>query len=163
MGRREQAVGNVARRSGSGGGGGVVEDGRGEFRAMFVSLVDPAGLLDMDRCGRTAALMKEAASRSGYGAGIRMAHLLVDVFADTADIVNRPVEDGALHPTIIACREIRAALYDTAVSYREGGGGEPVGDLEALRKSIRTAQVKGRRAQGKGEGGRSAGLWLGQV
>ena len=68
--------------------------------------------------------------------GIRMASLLADIFGDAADIVNRPVEDGALQHTIIAYRETRAALYDTAVSYRKGGGAEPVGGLEDLRENI---------------------------
>ena len=99
-------------------------------------LVDPAGLLDMERCGEIAGRMEEAASRSGYGAGARMASILGDVFADVADIVNRPVEDGALHYTTSACREMRALLYGTAKSYREGRDGEPVGGPEELRRSV---------------------------
>ena len=63
-------AGRAAQRSGE--GAGAAGDGRAEFREMFVSLVDPAGLLDMDRCGRTAGLMADSASRCGYRAGARM-------------------------------------------------------------------------------------------
>ena len=100
-------------------------DGRAEFRELFVSLVDPAGLLDMERCGEIAGRMEEAASRSGYGAGARMASILGDVFADVANIVNRPVEEGALYYTTSACREMRPLLYGTAKSYREGRTASP--------------------------------------
>ena len=130
------AKGHKQEAVGCDGGASAAADGRAEFRSMFVSLVDPAGLLDMERCGRTAAQMGEAASRSGYRAGIRMASLLADIFADAAGIVDRPVEDGALHHTIVAYREMRAVLYETAVSYRKGGSAEPVGRLEDLRKNI---------------------------
>ena len=101
-------------------------DGRAEFKEMFVSLVDPAGVLDMERCGRTAALMREAASRSGYVAGARMASTLEDIFADTADIANRPVEDGALRHTHVAFRNIIWVLHSTAELYRNGRCEEPI-------------------------------------
>ena len=104
----------------------AVADGRAEFREMFVSLVDPAGLLDMERCSRTAALMREAASRSGYEAGAKMASILEDIFADTADIANRPVEDGALRHTHVAFRNIIWVLHSTAELYRNGRCEEPI-------------------------------------
>ena len=50
--------------------------------------------------------------------------------------MHRPVEDGALHQTIIASRKMDALLYDTAVSYREGGDDEPVVGLEELRRDV---------------------------
>ena len=121
---------------GRGGAIAAVVDGRAEFRELFVSLVDPSGLLDMKRCGKIAARMSESATRSGYGAGARMASLLADIFADAADVVDRPAEDGALHQTAIAYRETGAVLYDTVVSYMGSGGGEPVGALVELRRSI---------------------------
>ena len=134
-------------------------DGVAEFREMFVSLVDPAGILDMERCSKTAALMGEAASRSGYEAGARMSSILEGIFADTADIANRPVEDGALDYTYVAFRDMIEILHDTAELYREemsaarGDGQqedagplpfwrdvnrdpEPVGKLEEVRKTV---------------------------
>ncbi len=117
-------------------------DSKSEFRELFVSLIDPLGLLDMEKCGRIAARMGEVSSRSGYHMGVRMASLLADIFADMSDIVGRPVDDGALHLTTIAYREARAVLYDTAVSYRGGGDGEPVGDLEKLRGRIAAFRAK---------------------
>ena len=100
-------------------------DGVAEFREMFVSLVDPAGILDMERCSKTAALMGEAASRSGYEAGARMSSILESIFADTADIANRPVEDGALYHTEIAFRQMIGLLRSTAELYRRREGDEP--------------------------------------
>ena len=100
-------------------------DGRAEFREMFISLVDPAGLVDMDTCGRTAALMEAAASRSGYKAGAKMASTLAAIFADMSEIAGRTVDDGAMGPTDIAYREIMEVLYDTAEAYRAGEGAEP--------------------------------------
>ena len=120
----------------------VATDGRVEFKELFVSLIDPLGLHDMEKCGRIAARMGEVSSRSGYHAGVRMASLLADIFADAADIVGRPVEDGALHLTTVAYREAMAVLYGTAVSYRGGGDGEPVGDLEKLRGKIAAIRAK---------------------
>ena len=118
----------------------AVADGRAEFREMFISLVDPAGLLDMDRCGRTAGLMADAASRSGYRAGARMASALAGIFADIGDMAARPVEDGALGHTRNAFWHMNGVLYDTAVAYREGGDAEPVCELEEARAAI--AQLK---------------------
>ena len=134
-------------------------DGVAEFREMFVSLADPAGILDMERCGRTAARMGEAASRSGYEAGAKMSSILAGIFADTADIVNRPVEDGALYHTEIAFRHMIRLLRSTAELYRRREGDEPdyilekdgtpfpswmpvstdpepIGKLEELRKTV---------------------------
>ncbi len=42
----------------------AASDGRAEFRELFVSLVDPAGVLDTDRAGEIASKMEEAASRA---------------------------------------------------------------------------------------------------
>ena len=109
---------------------------RAEFRDMFVSLVDPAGLLDMDRCSETARRMQDVASGAGYAAGEAMAVALCDIFAGAKDIVNRPVEDGALHSTYVAFQSIMPALYETAEAYRDGRGSEPVGELEWVRGSI---------------------------
>ena len=130
------------RRVGAGTAAEAAADGRAEFRELFVSLIDPLGLLDMEKCGRIAARMGEVSTRSGYRAGVRMASLLEDIFADTADIVDRPVEDGGMSVTRFAYRETRAILYDTAVSYRGGGDGEPVGDLEKLRGRIASFRTK---------------------
>ena len=47
----------------------AASDGRAEFRELFVSLVDPAGVLDTDRAGEIASKMEEAASRAGYDSG----------------------------------------------------------------------------------------------
>ena len=117
------------------GGTAAAPDGRAEFRELFVSLVDPAGVLDTDRAGEIAGRMEEAASRSGYASGARMARLLAETFADVSEIVNRPVEDGSLRHTLVVFRETMTLLYRTAESYRDGGDGEPVAELEELRKS----------------------------
>ena len=111
-------------------------DGRAEFRDLFVSLVDPAGLLDTERCGELAGRMREAATRSNYDAGARMASALEGIFADTADIVDRPVEDGALHWTHLAFRDMIGALIETAEAYREGKCPEPVARLEEVRENV---------------------------
>lgn len=134
----QELEGGPAARGGGGGGEGAADagDGRAEFREMFVSLVDPAGLLDMEKCGKTAGLMADAASRSGYRAGARMASLLSDIFAGTADLAGRPVADGALGHTVIAFRRMIGVLYDTAASYRGGGDAEPVGELEDAREAV---------------------------
>ena len=112
------------------------EAARAEFRDMFVSLVDPAGLLDMDRCSETAGRMRDVASGAGYAAGETMAAALCDIFAGARDIVNRPVEDGALNCTYVAFQSIMPALYETAEAYRDGRDSEPVGELEWVRGSI---------------------------
>ena len=129
--RQEQKSGKETRRDCA-----AAADGGAEFRELFVSLVDPAGVLDMKRCGEAARRMREAAAKSGYRSGVRMSFLLADIFADAGDIVDRPVEDGALHHTTFAHREMMTRLYDTANSYRNGGTGEPIGELEELRKIV---------------------------
>ena len=160
--RRKQgeAAERGARRSGGGATTAAVADGRAEFREMFVSLVDPAGLLDMDKCGRTANLMADAASRSGYRAGARMASLLIGIFADMADIVNRPVEDGALRHTFVAFRHMIGALYDTARAYRDGGDAEPVAELEEARAAVAQLRLEAdaRRKRMRAAGPPGAGL-----
>ena len=123
------------------GGGAKVADtraaaARAEFRDMFVSLVDPAGLLDMDRCSETARRMGDVASGAGYAAGETMAAALCDIFAGIRDIANRPVEDGALNCTYVAFQSMMPALYETAEAYRDGRDSEPVGELEWVRGSI---------------------------
>ena len=133
-----QNVGGAARR-GSGKAEAAVAanaDGRAEFRNLFVSLVDPAGLLDTERCGELAGRMREAATRSNYDAGARMASALEGIFADTADIVDRPVEDGALHWTYLAFRDMIGALIETAEAYRDGKDPEPVTKLEEVRRNV---------------------------
>ena len=160
--KQKQKVRKTARpgRGGAAAAAAPVEAGGvAEFREMFVSLVDPAGILDMERCGRMAAQMGEAASRSGYEAGAKMSSILAGIFADAADIVNRPVEDGALDYTYVAFRDIIGLLRSTAELYRRREGDEPdyvldkdgtpfpswmpvstdpepVGKLEELRKTV---------------------------
>ena len=131
--RQEQQAGQEARRQSA---HSCAADGRAEFRKMFVSLVDPAGLLDTEKCGRTAALMEEAASRAGYEAGARMSRLLAGIFEDLGHIADMPVEDGVLDHTSIAARYMMEALFDTAEAYREGGDAEPIGELEEARNRI---------------------------
>ena len=123
-----------ARPTGRQGGGGA---GRAEFKAMFVSLVDPAGLLDMERCAEMAGRMRQAALGSGYHAGARMSSILADIFAAADDIAGRPVDDGALHHTTVAFRYMMEVLYDTAEAYRDGRDSEPVARLEDARDRIR--------------------------
>ncbi len=151
-------AGRAAWRSGE--GAGAAGDGRAEFREMFISLVDPAGLLDMEKCSRTAGLMADSASRSGYRAGARMASLLIDIFADMADIVNRPVEDGALGCTQNGFRHMIGVLYDTARAYRAGGDAEPVGELKEARAAIAKLRIKAdaRREYVRAAGPPGAGL-----
>ena len=111
-------------------------DARAEFGGMFVSLAGPAGLLDMEECLGLAGRMGDAASRSGYGAGARMASSLAGIFADVADIVNRPVDDGALDWTYDAFQSMMGVLYDAGEAYRDGGNPEPVGRLEEVRETV---------------------------
>ncbi len=141
-GRREE--GRV-RASGGRAAGAAPADGVAEFREMFVSLVDPAGLLDMEACRRTAASMEEAASRSGYEAGARMASILSDMFAATDDIAGRPVEDGSLGHTWVAHGFIMGVLYDTAEAYRDGRDVEPIGELENARAAVEIQRSKANR------------------
>ena len=130
-------------------------DGGAEFRDRFVPLVDPAGVLDMERAGRAAAGMRDEASRSGYADGARMAGLLADTFVDVAEISGRPVDDGALHYTSAAFRRMMTLLYGTAESYRDGVDGEPVGELDDLRRSVALlrSQADARRAELRAAGG----------
>ena len=139
--RREQESDRAA----LGDGAGAAEapaDNVAEFRKAFVSLVDPAGLLDMEACGRTAGRMEEAASRSGYEAGARMASILADMFAATDDIAGRPVEDGALGHAGIARRFMMGALRGTAEAYRDGGDAEPIAELEDARDRILRQMIR---------------------
>ena len=132
-----QEVRVAERQAASGGEAGArAEAARAEFRDMFVSLVDPAGLLDMARCSETAGRMRDAASGAGYAAGETMAAILCDIFAGAKDIVDRPVEDGALNCTYVAFQSIMPALYETAEAYRDGRDSEPIGELEWVRGSI---------------------------
>ena len=108
-----------------------------EFKEMFVSLVDPAGLLDMEACRRTAGRMEEAASRSGYEAGARMASILSDMFAAMDDMAGRPVEDGSLGHAEAARGFMMGVLRSTAEAYRDGRDGEPIGELEEARDMIK--------------------------
>ena len=114
----------------------ATSDGRAEFRELFVSLVDPAGLLDTERCGELVGRMREVSARSGYDAGARMASTLEAIFADTADIAGRPAEDGALDWTYVAFQSIMGVLYEAAGAYRAGKHPEPVGKLEEARRII---------------------------
>ena len=127
---------------------------------MFVSLVDPAGLLAMDRCGRTATPMADAASRSGYSAGARMASALAGIFVDIGDMAGRPVEDGALGHMGNAFWHMNGVLYDTAVAYRGGGDAEPVGELEEARAAVAQLRLEAdaRRERMRAAGPLGAGL-----
>ena len=116
-------------------GAGASEAARAEFRDMFVSLVDPAGLLYMDRCAEAAGRMEDAASRAGYGAGARMAAALAGIFADTGRIVGRQVDNTTLHCTHLAFRNMMGVLYKTAEAYRDGKRPEPVARLEEAREA----------------------------
>ena len=119
--------------------------GVAEFREMFVSLVDPAGLLDMEACRRTVASMEEAALRSGYEAGARMASILSDMFAAADDIAGRPVVDGSLGHTGVAHGFMMSVLYYTAEAYRDGRDAEPIGELENARAAIEIQRSKANR------------------
>ena len=90
---------------------------------MFVSLAGPAGLLYMEECLKLAGRMGDAASRSGYGAGARMASALAGIFADMADIANRSVDDGALDWTYDAFQSMMGVC--TTRARRTGTAGTP--------------------------------------
>ena len=122
-------------------------DGRAEFREMFVSLVDPAGMLDMEKCAETAAQMGRAARESGYGAGAAMSSVMADIFADVDDVAGRPVEDGVLCLTYNASYWMMGVLRDTAEAYRGGGDDEPVGRLEEVRERIAGIRSEADRVQ----------------
>ena len=143
--RRERQAGGAVRGSGGRAAKAAPAGDVAEFKEMFVSLVDPAGLLDMEACRRTAGRMEEAASRSGYEAGARMASLLTDIFAATDDIAGRPVEDGSLGHTEVACQFMMGVLYDTARAYRDGRDAEPIGELENARAMIELQRSKANR------------------
>ena len=117
-------------------------DGVAEFRGMFISLVGPAGLLDMEACGGTAGRMEEAASRAGYEAGARMASILADIFEAVDDIAGRPVEDGALGHAGIARRFMMGVLRGAAEAYRDGGDAEPIAELENARGMILRQRIR---------------------
>lgn len=113
-----------------------------EFKSRFVSLVDPAGLTDMEKCGAVVRQMGDEARRSGYHAGARMSSLLSDIFCGMADISNRPTSDGALSHTYIASGYMMRLLYDTAEVYRNGGDSEPVAELEKVRDKVARLKSK---------------------
>ena len=133
--REAEAADRAARRRG-GAGAGDMADAKAEFGGMFVSLAGHAGLLDMEKCLETAGRMGDAASRSGYGAGERMAASLAGIFADVADIVSRPVDDGAIDGTYDAFRSMMGVLYGAGEEYRSGGDPEPAGWLEEVREDV---------------------------
>ena len=111
-------------------------DGRAEFKERLVSLVDPAGLMDMGRCGRTASLMESEASRAGYAAGVRMSRLWAVIFADIDYIAGKPVEDGVLGHAEIAVRHMKEVLFATSDAYRDGRDAEPIAELEHARDAV---------------------------
>lgn len=127
---------------------------RAQFKEMLVSLVDPAGLLDMERCGRTVALMERGASRSGYAAGARMSRLLARIFADIDYIAGMPVEDGVLTHASVAVRHMKEVLFETADAYRDGRDAEPIGELEEARAAVAILRAE---ADARGKAVRVAG------
>ena len=106
------------------------------FKSAFVSLVDPAGLTDMEKCASIARRMRDDAYGSGYHAGARMASLLSDMFYDLADISDRPTSDGSLSHTYLASGHMMRLLYNAARGYRDGKDSEPVAELEVARDKI---------------------------
>ena len=134
--QEQEAAGRQGGRAAAIADAAAAADGKAEFKELFVSLVDPAGLLDMERCAETVGQMRRVALGSGYREGAKMSSILADIFADTADIVGRPVDDGALYYTTIASRHIMEVLYETAEAYRDGKECEPVGSLEEVRDSV---------------------------
>ena len=113
----------------------AAREGRYEFQE-FVTLVNPAGLLDMEWCGAAAGRMRDAALRSGYGAGAKMSSLLADIFAAMADIADRPVGDGALGHAEAAHLSMMRVLCSAARAYRDYRGAEPIADLEDVKRTI---------------------------
>ncbi len=114
----------------------AAREGRYEFQEAFVTLVNPAGLLDMEWCGAAAGRMRDAAVRSGYGAGAKMSSLLADVFAAMADIAGRPVGDGALGHAEAAHLSMMRVLCGAARAYRDWRDAEPIADLEDAKRAI---------------------------
>ena len=147
-----QRTGEAAQRSA--GSSVAAAGGRAEFKEMLVSLVDPAGLLDMEGCGRTAALMEGEASRSGYAAGARMSRLLAGIFADIDHIAGMPVEDGVLDHAFVAVRHMKGVLFETADAYRDGRDAEPIGELEEAGAAVAILRAE---ADARGEAVRAAG------
>ena len=130
---QEQKVGQAARRSA---GSVAVTDGRAEFKERLVSLVDPAGLMEMDRCGGTAALMESESSRAGYAVGVRMSRLWAGIFADIDYIAGMPVEDGVLAHATVAVRHMKEVLFAMSDAYRDGRDAEPIAELEHARDAV---------------------------
>ena len=114
----------------------AIATAKDRFKSAFVSLVDPAGLTDMEKCASIARRMRDEAHGSGYHAGARMASLLSDMFCDLADISNRPTSDGSLSHTYLASGHMMRLLYNTARGYRDGKDAEPVAELEVARDKI---------------------------
>ena len=65
-----------------------------------------------------------------------MAASLAGIFADVAEIVNRPVDDGALYSTYNAFRSMMGVLFGAGEEYRSGGDPEPAGRLEEVREDV---------------------------
>ena len=159
QGAREAEAANRAARRRRGAGEGELAAAEAEFGAMFVSLAGPAGLLDMEKCLDTAGRMGDAASRSGYGAGARMAASLAGIFADVADIVNRPVDDGAIDSTYNAFRSMMGVLFGAGEEYRSGGDPEPAGRRAGRGAGgRRPLPVLGGREPRRDQEGRPAGI-----
>ena len=131
---REQEAGRAAH--GNACPAATATDGRAEFKERLVSLVDPAGLMDMGRCGRTASLMESESSRAGYAAGVRMSRLWAAIFADIDYIAGMPVEDGVLGHASVAVRHMKEVLFETADAYRDGRDAEPIAELEHARDAV---------------------------
>ena len=129
-------------------------DGRAEFKERLVSLVDPAGLMDMGRCGRTAALMEDESSRAGYAAGVRMSRLWAAIFADIDYIACMPVEDGVLGHAEIAVRHMKEVLFATSDAYRDGRDSEPIAEMEEARDAVALLRAE---ADERAEAVRAAG------
>ena len=111
-------------------------DGRAEFKERLVSLVDPAGLMDMERCGGTVSLMESESSRAGYAAGVRMSRLWAAIFADIDYIAGMPVEDGVLSDASVAVRHMKEVLFAMSDAYRDGRDAEPIAELEEARDAV---------------------------
>ena len=148
---QEQKVGQAARRSA---GSVAVTDGRAEFKERLVSLVDPAGLMDMGSCGRTAALMEDESSRAGYAAGVRMSRLWAAIFADIDYIAGMPVEDGVLDHAYIAVRHMKEVLFAMSDAYRDGRDAEPIAEMEEARDAVALIRAE---ADERAEAVRAAG------
>ena len=121
---------------GNAGPAAAATDGRAEFKERLVSLVDPAGLMEMDRCGGTVVLMERESSRAGYAAGVRMSRLWAGIFADIDYIAGMPVEDGVLGHATVAVRHMKEVLFATSDAYRDGRDAEPIAELEEARDAV---------------------------